>query len=114
MNKLILVGNGFDLAHGLPTSYTDFLNNFWKTFPTKFKDDFIKDIIQSDESYFEYFNYRGNSIKSFKDGTDNYIDIVQNISRHFKDKPAMRRKIVNKEFSSPLLQNVRFKKIEKN
>ncbi len=27
MNKLILIGNGFDLAHGLKTSYNDFL--FW-------------------------------------------------------------------------------------
>lgn len=26
MNKLVLVGNGFDLAHGLPTTYMDFLN----------------------------------------------------------------------------------------
>jgi hypothetical protein len=25
MNKLIIIGNGFDLAHGLPTSYKDFL-----------------------------------------------------------------------------------------
>jgi hypothetical protein len=27
MNRIILIGNGFDLAHGLKTSYTDFLNN---------------------------------------------------------------------------------------
>jgi hypothetical protein len=25
MNKLILIGNGFDLAHGLKTSYSDFM-----------------------------------------------------------------------------------------
>lgn len=25
MNRLIIVGNGFDLAHGLKTSYEDFL-----------------------------------------------------------------------------------------
>lgn len=25
MNRLILLGNGFDLAHGLPTSYNDFI-----------------------------------------------------------------------------------------
>ena len=23
--KILLIGNGFDLAHGLPTKYTDFL-----------------------------------------------------------------------------------------
>ncbi|MBK8495852.1 MAG: hypothetical protein IPL50_13180 [Chitinophagaceae bacterium] len=26
LNKLIIIGNGFDLAHGLKTSYKDFLN----------------------------------------------------------------------------------------
>lgn len=41
--------------------------------------------------------------------TDNYLDIVKNISRHFKNKSSMRRKIVSKEISTPLTQNVRFK-----
>lgn len=26
MNRLVLIGNGFDLAHGLPTRYSDFIN----------------------------------------------------------------------------------------
>ena len=30
MNRLILVGNGFDLAHGLKTSYKDFIDDFWE------------------------------------------------------------------------------------
>lgn len=29
MNRIILIGNGFDLAHGLETSYSHFINNFW-------------------------------------------------------------------------------------
>ena len=29
MNRLVLVGNGFDLAHGLPTRYEDFINWYW-------------------------------------------------------------------------------------
>lgn len=29
MNRLIIIGNGFDLAHGLPTKYSDFLNWYW-------------------------------------------------------------------------------------
>lgn len=41
--------------------------------------------------------------------TDNYLDIVKNISRHFKNKSSMRRKIVSKEISTPLPQNLRFK-----
>ena len=30
MNRIVLIGNGFDLAHGLPTSYNQFLNSYWK------------------------------------------------------------------------------------
>ncbi len=30
MNRLILVGNGFDLAHDLKTSYKDFIDDFWE------------------------------------------------------------------------------------
>lgn len=29
MNRIILIGNGFDLAHGLPTSYTDFIRGYY-------------------------------------------------------------------------------------
>lgn len=29
MNRIILIGNGFDLAHGLPTSYSDFIKFYW-------------------------------------------------------------------------------------
>ena len=29
MNRIILIGNGFDLAHGLKTSYTDFIGSYW-------------------------------------------------------------------------------------
>ncbi len=28
MNRLVIIGNGFDLAHGLKTSYSDFLGNY--------------------------------------------------------------------------------------
>ena len=30
MNRIILIGNGFDLAHGLKTSYADFIDWYWK------------------------------------------------------------------------------------
>ena len=29
MNRLVLIGNGFDLAHGLKTSYENFINWYW-------------------------------------------------------------------------------------
>ena len=31
MNRVIIIGNGFDKAHQLPTGYTDFINHYWET-----------------------------------------------------------------------------------
>lgn len=48
------------------------------------------------------------SIKPFyykkDDGTDNYTEIAQNISRNFKDKQALRAKVVPKDCCEPLPQ----------
>lgn len=52
MNRLVIIGNGFDLAHGLPTGYCDFINWYWKNLfvkiqdlrsstPSNYEDDFI-------------------------------------------------------------------------
>ncbi|WP_036876973.1 AbiH family protein [Xylanibacter oryzae] len=49
------------------------------------------------------------SIKPFyyksSDGKDNYLDIVQNISRNFTDMKLMRDRVVNKTYCEPLPQN---------
>jgi len=46
------------------------------------------------------------SIKVFyhkkEDGTDNFSDVVRNISRNFSNKAVMREKVVNKKDSNPL------------
>lgn len=39
----------------------------------------------------------------FEDGTDNYSDLIRNISRNFNDKAAMRDKVVNKKYCLPLV-----------
>jgi hypothetical protein len=56
---------------------------------------------------FEYENCI--SIKPFyykkPDGSDDYIDIVQNISRNFKNPTLMRDRVVNKTYCEPLPQN---------
>ncbi len=46
MNRIILIGNGFDLAHGLPTRYDQFINWYWdlwiyklKAYPQNSKED---------------------------------------------------------------------------
>ena len=30
MNRIILLGNGFDLAHGMETSYRQFIDSYWE------------------------------------------------------------------------------------
>ena len=51
------------------------------------------------------------SIKPFyhkkEDGTDNYTDIAQNISRNFKDKKSLRDRVVNKIFCQPLIDETK-------
>ncbi len=43
MNRLIIIGNGFDLAHGLPTSYRDFIEDYWACITSfNHEDEFIK------------------------------------------------------------------------
>ena len=39
------------------------------------------------------------------DGSDTYLDIVQNISRNFTDMKKMRDRVVNKIYCEPLPQN---------
>lgn len=39
-----------------------------------------------------------------EDGSDNYLDIVQNISRNFTDMKLMRDRVVNKTYCEPLPQ----------
>lgn len=41
MNRLFIIGNGFDLAHGLKTKYSDFINDFWKNVELVKRDDLI-------------------------------------------------------------------------
>ncbi|GFZ38946.1 AbiH family protein [Bacteroides nordii] len=41
--------------------------------------------------------------RQYEDGTDNYIDLIKNISRNFNSKPNMRDIVVNREYCSPLI-----------
>ena len=37
MNRIILIGNGFDLAHGMKTSYGNFIDDYWGNEISKIK-----------------------------------------------------------------------------
>jgi hypothetical protein len=51
MNRIILTGNGFDLAHNLPTSYTHFIDWYWNDWKKKLKTG--KKIIENPLLYIE-------------------------------------------------------------
>jgi len=79
LNRIILIGNGFDLAHGLRTSYNDFIDDFWEkrrenitscfkkentdNFACIYENDVI--IIQSPYSLEQLPNYKNNNIKGY-------------------------------------------------
>lgn len=42
MNRLVLIGNGFDLAHGLKTSYSDFIDWYWEEWGKRLRSDIDK------------------------------------------------------------------------
>jgi hypothetical protein len=62
MNRIILIGNGFDLAHGLKTKYKDFIDDFWQ--------EEIKTISQKSETQFAYPHLH----------MENYEDSILNIN----------------------------------
>lgn len=47
MNRIVLIGNGFDLAHGLKTSYADFIEWYWRKWGEKLLRSFYS--IEEDE-----------------------------------------------------------------
>ncbi len=43
MNRIILIGNGFDLAHGLKTSYADFIEYYWEYWGKRLQGGYLGD-----------------------------------------------------------------------
>jgi hypothetical protein len=90
MNRLVIIGNGFDLAHGLPTSYRDFVDDYWKgvcdtkgTKTIKHTDDFVTLKCEFGYSYnTSEFNVIDN-LKSFSELKEFILRNRQNKSGEF-------------------------------
>lgn len=78
MNRLVIIGNGFDLAHGLPTSYKDFIDDYWvdvlRNFniyynKSIFEDEYVKVDYQFDSKISVFYDIvpEAREIKSFND-----------------------------------------------
>ncbi|MBO0591388.1 hypothetical protein I2486_08195 [Cellulophaga sp. E16_2] len=65
MNKLIIIGNGFDLAHGLPTSYKHFIDNFWRNLSENYKEDKIKGLAYVNQNYHRCLNNSTGTFEEF-------------------------------------------------
>jgi hypothetical protein len=89
MNRIILIGNGFDLSHGMQTSYRDFIDNYWKEFIYEiYSGNHYKNEFENDELIIKFFNgYDLNNIDTYK----KLIDKIENyggekIEINFKNK----------------------------
>tara|TARA_B110000114_G_scaffold170242_1_gene194875 strand:+ start:80 stop:1354 length:1275 start_codon:yes stop_codon:yes gene_type:complete len=75
MNRIILIGNGFDLAHGMETSYSAFLNDFWRQTILE-----IQKTKQNEK--FENENIIVNKVPEKWTANINYTSLKQNLKFH--------------------------------
>ncbi len=81
MNRLIIIGNGFDLAHGLKTSYNDFVIYY-------FKQSLISALnnlkLNNNRPYNEFYHYKDELIEikfDIRYNRESYLPIIDNIKK---------------------------------
>ena len=86
MNRLITIGNGFDIAHGMPTKYSDFIKwylikLFRKLATDNFEDEALSAYRNDDPNkqidFLIYSKIATEKVKNFKD-TDSYLNELLN------------------------------------
>ena len=84
MNRLVLIGNGFDLAHKLPTSYQDFINWYWdgrfnflrKKFTAVSKEKLCELTVTVSPTWYNFFE-QGPSILNEYKGAELFLELRQ-------------------------------------
>ena len=93
MNRIILIGNGFDLAHGLPTRYEDFINWYWEKRVDSFtgnltpiSEDCLCSIKITSDNYNRYWNVFASNLPRYinKPSGKEVIDSIANDSESFE------------------------------
>lgn len=118
MNRLIIIGNGFDLAHGLPTSYKDFIDDYWNNFRDKINTEEYKKFIYANESFYRYYSDYGiinnfkDFVKSIKECIVDYPDFVfdENTLTFYTSKYGNREKIF--EFKNKFFRQICSKNLD--
>ena len=84
MNRLVLIGNGFDLAHKLPTSYQDFINWYWdgrfyrlrETFSSVSKAPLCEMAVSISPTWYSMFQ-EGPSVLYEKNGAELFLELCK-------------------------------------
>lgn len=118
MNRLVIIGNGFDLAHGLPTSYRDFIDDFWMNFRDNVKSEEYKKFVNTHDLYDKYYSNYGiiknfmdlkNSIKEFISEYPNFVFDESRLT-FFTSKFSNREKIF--EFKNAFFKLINIKNLQ--
>lgn len=91
MNRLVIIGNGFDLAHGLPTRYKDFIDDYWSSIKSSEHNEMVK------------FNFN-RGIKF--DSNNNFNDLANNLIRLEPNAQIRNHEVfIQKQFGAPNVDN---------
>ena len=93
MNRLVIIGNGFDMAHGLKTSYMDFINWYWDKRidafagnTTKVSEDCLCKLTIKEGSYVSCWNVFTFEHSYFRDILGNRIcsgyEVIKELKKH--------------------------------
>ena len=96
MNRLVLIGNGFDLAHGLKTSYADFINWYWDQRMFGFNNDY------SDVSEDILCSFRILNDKREDRETWSTLAFAHN---YFRSIPALGKEYVGKDIIASIIED---------
>ena len=88
MNRLVIVGNGFDLAHELPTSYRDFIDDFWTNLKSEHKNSHYQNLVLTNDSYNKYYlEYK--TINNYQDFKSNLFEYERLIIECWKTRELL-------------------------
>lgn len=97
MNRIILIGNGFDLAHKLPTSFQNFLDNYWKKLIDQIKLTQPYTVFQNDDLFIE------KAPEIWEEGTT--FETFQNTFKNYTHKIIYKNKFLKTISNQSLVNN---------
>ena len=97
MNRLFIIGNGFDLAHGLPTSYGAFIDDFWKNIKQNSQSEEYKKFVTINEFNASFLD-RIDPLNNFEDFKSGLEKISEDYGSNFSKKDVSSIMISSKKY----------------